>query len=68
MYTVVYAYIIRDFKNTNYEYHGTMVISERSLTKCLEVFTTNVSIRALERTNYGYLASVRTVSVNRETE
>ena len=68
MYTVVYAYIIRDFKNLNYEYHGSMVITEKSLTKCFETFTTNVSIKALERTNYGYVSSVRTVSVNREIE
>ena len=68
MYTVVYAYIIRDFKNANYEHHGSMTISEKSLTKCLETFTTNVSIKALERTNYGYLASTRTVSVKREIE
>lgn len=68
MYKVIYSYIIRDFKNVNYEYHGTMFVKEKSLTKCLEVFTTNASIKALERTNYGYLSSVRAVSVNRETE
>ncbi len=68
MYTVVYAYIIRDFNNVNYEYHGTMVISEKSLTRCLESFKINVTIKALERTNYGYLSSMRTVSVKREIE
>lgn len=66
MYTVVYAYVIRDFKNTNYEHHGTMTISERSLTKCLETFITNVTIKALESTMYGYLAQARTVTVSRE--
>ena len=66
MYTVVYAYKIKDYKNMNYEYHGTMTISERSLTKCLETFTTNVSIKALECTMYGYVASARTVTVGRE--
>lgn len=68
MYTVVYAYIIRDFKNVNYEHHSIMTINDKSLTKCFEIFTTLVSIKALECTNYGYLASVRTVSVNRDIE
>lgn len=68
MYTVVYAYIIRDFKNVNYELHSTMTITEKSLAKCLEIFTTNATIKALGRTSYGYIASIKTVSVNRETE